>query len=306
MSAHNIRVTDGEKNRLDRFLAAMQGRGRSPNTLKAYRSDWEKFARWYAETNAEPFDLTRLASIDVADYRAFEQRRGRAAATINRRLAFLKRYARWGDREGELGAETASRIHEVDAVRRQRLAPRGLSTRETRALLKELELRGNPRDEAIVYTLLYTGLRVGELVHLKTSDVELSPQKGTMHVRGPHVKGGRERDVPVPVEARRRLDTYLVERDRGEGDRLFLGQRGPIHEDAVDRIIKKYAAFARLEGVSPHVLRHTFAYTYLERTENDLVGLAEILGHESLTTTLGYTRKTLGALQEQVEKVGFY
>lgn len=306
MLATSSVATDEEKDRLERFLKDLRARRMSGNTLKAYRLDWEQFARWYLETNGEPFDVTRLASIEVADYSSHEQRRGRAAATVNRRLAFLKRYASWANREGEISADAAVRIREIAPVRRQKLAPRGLTKREVRRLLKELEIRGHTRDEAIIYTFLYTGVRVGELVHLTTADVELSPQKGTLHIRGPHVKGGKERDVPIPVEARRRLGAYLEERGRASDPEVFLGQRGPIKEDAVDRIVKKYAAFARIEDVSPHTLRHTFAYGYLENTQNDLVGLAEILGHESLTTTQVYTQKTLSALQEQAEKVRYF
>lgn len=302
----NRSATEEEQDRLGRFLEALKARGSGENTLKAYRSDWEQFARWYLETNGEPFDLRRLASIDLVDYRSHEQRRGRAAATINRRLAFLKRYVGWADRKDETAPDVAARVGDVAPIGRQRLAPRGLAKPETRRLLRELELRGNPRDEAVIYTLLYTGLRVGELVHLTIADLELSPQKGTIHVRGPHVKGAKERSVPAPVQARRRIGAYLDER-RSEAElRVFLGQRGPIREDAVDRIVKKYAGFARIDGVSPHTLRHTFAYNYLENTQNDLVGLAKILGHESLTTTQVYTQKSLSALQEQVEKVGFY
>ncbi|MCZ7546761.1 MAG: tyrosine-type recombinase/integrase [Anaerolineae bacterium] len=58
--------------------------------------------------------------------------------------------------------------------------------------------------------------------------------------------------------------------------------------------------------MTPHVLRHTFAYAYLAKTGNDLVGLADILGHDNLATTQIYTQKPLGALQEEIEKVSFF
>jgi site-specific recombinase XerD len=118
-------------------------------------------------------------------------------------------------------------------------------------------------------------------------------------------QGGKQRQVPVPLEARKRLVAYLDTHPIGEGQ-LFLGQRGPLGEDAIARVIKKYAAWAQLESVTPHVLRHTFSYAYLDKTQNDLVGLADILSHDNLATTQIYTQKPLGALQDEIEKVEFY
>jgi len=68
----------------------------------------------------------------------------------------------------------------------------------------------------------------------------------------------------------------------------------------------KYGAWARLEGVTPHVLRHTFAYIYLENNNNDLVALADILGHSDLNSTRIYTKRRLRDLQEGAERVKFY
>ncbi|MBZ0301237.1 MAG: tyrosine-type recombinase/integrase [Anaerolineae bacterium] len=101
------------------------------------------------------------------------------------------------------------------------------------------------------------------------------------------------------------LAAYLDQHPTGKGI-LFLGQRGPLGEDAIGRIVGKYATWAKLEGVTPHTLRHTFSYNYLEKTGNDLVGLANILGHDNVTTTQIYTQKPLGALQDEIEKVQFF
>ena len=133
------------------------------------------------------------------------------------------------------------------ACRQQKLAPKALAQADVRRLLKEVELRADVRDQAILYTLLYTGLRVGELAHLRVEDVTLSERKGTIVVRGEHAKGGKQREVPVPHEARERLVAYLDQHPTGKGI-LFLGQRGPLGEDAVGRIVGKYATWAELRG----------------------------------------------------------
>jgi len=61
-----------------------------------------------------------------------------------------------------------------------------------------------------------------------------------------------------------------------------------------------------IDGLTPHVLRHTFAYAYLANNSNDLVGLADILGHTDLNTTQIYTKRRLSDLQDGVEQVRFY
>jgi len=69
--------------------------------------------------------------------------------------------------------------------------------------------------------------------------------------------------------------------------------------------VKKYGRFASVE-ITPHVLRHTFDYSYLENNQNDLVGLAKILGHDSVETTQIYTQKRLADLESAVENVKFF
>jgi integrase/recombinase XerC len=298
-------VTPAETQRADQFWEWLRERGRRSRTISAYQSDWREFASWYQQTNDEPFDLTRLTALDLNDYRSWGLAQQLAPSTINRRLGFLKHYASWGLEERIVDATIFRAIKAVALVRQQKLAPKALSQAEVRRLLKEVELRADARDQAILYTLLYTGLRVGELAHLQIEDVQLSERKGTIRVRGNHVKGGKQREVPVPREARQRLQTYLDQHPRAKGF-IFLGQRGALGEDAIGRIVAKYTTWAKLDGVTPHVLRHTFSYNYLEKTGNDLIGLANILGHDNVITTQIYTQKPLGALQDEIEKVQFF
>jgi len=301
----DVLATKEEQERLARFLQELQERGRSPRTLRAYQFDWSQFAGWYAEVNQEPFALERLAAMDVQDYISWGQQQGLKATTLNRRLAWLKQYATWGAQQKVVDAEMRRRIKAVPIQRKQQLAPHSLSSREARKLLKEVKVRGNPRDEAIISTLLYTGLRVGELVSLTMDDVTLSERKGTIQVRAEVAKGGKERAVPVPKKAREALQVYIGERPAEGNGALFMGRQGPLSTEGVAAVVAKYAAWSRLEGVTPHVLRHTFAYSYLENNNNDLVALADILGHSDLNTTRIYTKRRLSDLQEGAERVRF-
>jgi site-specific recombinase XerD len=288
------------------FLQQLQERGRSPRTLRAYELDWLQFATWYTEVNQEPFTLDRLAAMDVQDYITWGQQQGLKAATLNRRLAWLKQYVAWGEGRGAVNPEMRKRIKAIPIQRKQQLAPRSLTPAEARKLLKEVKVRGNPRDEAIISTLLYTGLRVGELVSLKLDDVTLSERKGIIHVRAEVAKGGKERVVPVSKNAREALKEYMEERPEESNGALFIGRQGPLSVEGVAAVVDKYAAWSRLEGVTPHILRHTFAYSYLENNNNDLVALADILGHSDLNTTRIYTKRRLSDLQAGAERVQFF
>lgn len=301
-----MKATVEENIRFDHFLQELRERGRSPSTMRAYQFDWSQFATWYADVNQEPFSLERLAAMDVQDYIAWGRQQGLKATTLNRRLAWLKRYATWGEQQGVVNSKMRRRIKAIPIQRKQQLAPRSLSPREARKLLKEVKVRGNSRDEAIISILLYTGLRVGELVSLKVEDVALTERKGVIRVRAEVAKGGKEREVPVPKKAREAFKAYLEERPLKSSGALFMGRQGALSAEGVAAVVAKYAEWSRLEGVTPHILRHTFAYSYLENNNNDLVALADILGHSDLNTTRIYTRRRLSDLQEGAERVKFF
>jgi site-specific recombinase XerD len=110
-----------------------------------------------------------------------------------------------------------------------------------------------------------TGLRVGELAQLTLGDIELSLRKGLVTVRsGKRVK---YRQVPLNVDARRALEEYLPVRPSGEGECLFIGQRGGgLTPPAIWRVVKRYGKHAGL-AISPHTLRHTFG-TRLARSKD--------------------------------------
>jgi len=297
-------ITPSEQAQFDQFLQQLIELGRSANTLRAYRLDWQQFAVWFTKTNGEPFQLPHLTTLDVQDYLTQGKKAGLKPSTLNRRLGLMKQYVRWGEENGLLSTEQRKRILKIGIIKKQSLAPQSLNSQDVRKLLKAVEFGENLRDRAIIYTLLYTGLRVGELVALTREDLRLSERKGIIVVRAAVAKGGKERQVPVSKIAREALSAYIATVE--PSDRLFVGRQGALSEAGVAAIVGKYASSANLNDVSPHVLRHTFAYTYLAQNSNDLVALADILGHSSLTTTQIYTKRRLDDLQAGVEQIHFF
>ncbi len=286
------------------FLDDLQARGRSERTCEEYTSDWRNYSRWFYDANGERFQIGKITELDVKDFKRSCQAHSHTSATINRRLVFLKSYCRFAADRKQLSGDTLRTIERVPLIKRQSLAPRSLTRPQIRKYLREVEKRAPVRDQALIKLLLYTGIRAGEVARLELADLQVSPRKGTLMVRSAVAKRAKERAVPIPLEARQILSDYLSDR-RSKSSYVFAGQRGSLTVDGVAWIVKKYGRFASVE-ITPHVLRHTFAYSYLENNQNDLVGLAKILGHDSVETTQIYTQKRLADLETAVENVKFY
>jgi integrase/recombinase XerC len=148
--------------------------------------------------------------------------------------------------------------------------------------------------------LRHTGIRVGELCELRLGDIDISERKGTLTVqRG---KGMKHRTIPLNIDVRHAIAVYLLVRPKTGDDHLFLGQRGPLKEQAVEIIVEKYARLAGLEDVSPHTLRHSFAKQLLNAGE-DLTTVAALLGHENINTTAVYLTPSTRDLEQAVAKL---
>ena len=276
---------------IDRFVDAVWLEdGLSANTLAAYRRDLEALAAWLSQTSG--ISLNAVQELHLQAY--FAARHSLSKATsANRRLTVFKRYYHWALRE---------RIVELDPTLRMLAAkqalrvPKTLSEDQVDALLSAPDANTalGLRDKAMLELLYASGLRVTELVKLKTLHVSLN--EGVLRIMG---KGSKERLVPFGDLARDSLLAYM-QNARGallgtkQTDDLFVTSSGPKAGTAMSRImfwqlIKKYAVLSGITApLSPHTLRHAFA-THLLNHGADLRSVQVLLGHADISTTTIYT-----------------
>jgi len=286
------------------FLASLARDDLAPATLRGYRYDLRHFLAWHRTVQDSPFTIEGLAEYELIAYRQHMVAAGRRPATINRRLDALRRLCRWARGTGPLRADAAGNVRPMRTIRNRQ--PVGLTDVEIHALLRAAGASSHglaARNYALVQLMLQAGLRVGEVAALKVSDVTTNNRSGSVRIR--QGKGLKARDVPLNATARRALKQHLDHRQPSQDAPLFISSREtamPVR--TIQSVIASIARRARLKrvAVSAHTLRHTFALGYLRDNPGKLLELAGLLGHESLDTTVVYTRPSRDDLAADLER----
>ncbi len=280
---------------LKRYLEHLKTTGRKDLTLESYASAYRAFEKFMATT---PIEST--TGLDLRAWKSWMLKEGRAAGTINQRLIAMKAFFRWATEQGDVREEQLASIRAVPEIPITALGVRTLEPDLLRRFLRTVEVDCTKRDRAIVY-LLYSGLRESEVVGLTVRDLTLNTHRGSVLIRGEHVKRSSQREVPLGRQARVYLLDHLEEKQ--PTDQVFVGERGPLTTDGIYKVVSKLGMKAGVE-ISPHQLRHEFSRRFLETNQNDLKGLQTLLGHSNIEITARhYARKRLSDLQVQVEKL---
>ena len=272
---------------IDRFVDAIWiEQGLAANTLAAYRRDLTLLADWLGREAGR--SLIDASETDLRRY-ALARHAGSAPTSTNRRLTVFKRFFRWAVRERIVEADPTLKL---DSARQPLRVPKTLSEAQVEALLAAPDV-ATPlglRDRAMLELLYASGLRVSELVSLKT--VHVSFVECALRVTG---KGAKERLVPFGEEALVWIERYSAEArpailGRRTSDALFVtGLGGPMTRQMFWKLLRALAVRAGIVApLSPHTLRHAFA-THLLNHGADLRAVQMLLGHADISTTTIYT-----------------
>ncbi|MCG8586386.1 MAG: tyrosine recombinase XerC [Pirellulales bacterium] len=292
---------------IDQFLEYLRvERNASDLTIKSYREDLELLTEWLSgEDGTQPVPHPReLKTGDLRKFVAALHDAGYAKSTVARKLASLRSFFRFGQREGWCTSNPAKPLRNP---RKTRTLPHFLADGDLGRLLTAPPANTPPglRDRAILETMYSAGLRVSELVGINDGDLDLA--QGIVRVRG---KGRRERMAHVGSYATAALKAWLAVRKLAATERknpreapVFTNKFGTrISTRSVARMLEKYLKEAGLDQrTSPHTLRHSFA-THLMDRGADIRSVQELLGHKSLVTTQIYTHVSTAGLKEVYEQ----
>ncbi len=277
----------GLRSIVEEYRAALRVAGRSPRTIRWYGDQLEEFTRFLERDGVRATLADLQAPVARRWLLALQAGRSRplAPASLAGRVRTLRAFGSWIAREFEL---TANPLQGLPFPRVPQLLLPSLREADVRALLQATSLGDQPdRDRAIVMLLLDTGLRLSEAAGLRVGEVDLVEGRAT--VMG---KGARQRVVPIGRRTRQALRRILALRGEVEpSEALFLGVDGqPLSAHGIQQLFRRLARRAEIGGkCSPHIMRHTFARTFL-RNGGDVFSLQRILGHSpsSLQVTRRY------------------
>jgi integrase/recombinase XerD len=279
---------------IEEFLSWMVAeKGRSANTIAAYRRDLAAYSEWLAANSATVLDVTHQQLVDFVGERRAS---GAATSSIARQLAAVRMLHRYLSIEGERRDDPAA---ELEGVRVPSGIPKPLTEAQVTSLLDSVLVTEpiHRRDLALIELLYATGARISEAVGLSIGEIDMDARLVRLYG-----KGAKERIVPFGSTAAAALDDWFSPsgramvvpaqwRSRDDAEAVFLNTRGGrLTRQAAWQVIKKYGTRAGIgDELSPHVLRHSCA-THLLDHGADLRVVQEMLGHASISTTQIYTK----------------
>ena len=280
-----------------RFEEQLRAEGKSSITREVYIRDLELLRRWLGQGTAidgiTPHKLTRFINSPV-----FSHTKGtpKAAVSMNRSKSAIRTFFQFTVDAGYVKQNPARLIR---LARTQPKPPRPMSNVDVKKLFAVLRKDRSPiarRDEVMFTLMLGTGIRLGSLVGLSVSDVDLA--SGTLRIQA---KGGIEQVVYLPPAIRKQLQRYVKGLD--DSTALFQTQASRrLQSRQIQLRFSKWLRQAGLTGHTVHSLRHTFG-TRLYQQTRDLRLVQHALGHRHVSTTEVYTGINDGRLRRELRHV---
>lgn len=274
-------------NKLDKFIKMQHEENLKSKTINQYISDINKFYDFIKLTEDKLFqDLSdEEIKIQVDKYIKYLEKQRYKPTTINGKIITINKYLKF------LGLEHRGKYVKVQ---KKVYIDNVITEGEYKRILEQCKC--NFRDRVIIMTLANTGLRISELLSLKVSDIN----KKSIYIKG---KGDKYREIFLTSQLKEVLNKYIKEyRKDTDKELLFTGNRGALKRQAVNKMLLKYAknGHVKKEKAHPHSLRHWFGKRLAEKgTSLDVI--QTYLGHENISTTAIYTKRTKEELERNLE-----
>ena len=276
----------------DQFLSFLKNEKRySPLTLTAYKTDLEQFSSFLADS----YEINNISEVEHQMIRSWIVsliEKEISNRSVNRKISSLKSYYKFLIRQDIVESNPMQKIISPKSSKR---LPVFVEKKSMSSLFDEIEYEAGyegVRDKLMLELFYCTGIRLSEMINLKSNDCSMS--NNTIKVIG---KGNKERVLPLSKELSGLISAYLE--DYQVNDWLFLTKkRKKMYPKLVYRIVYSYLSkVTTLKKKSPHVLRHTFA-THMLNNGADLNAIKEFLGHSNLSATQVYTHNSIQKLSD--------
>lgn len=281
-----LNVSEKYRNELPRimldFLDYCEGKRKSEHTIKNYALDLRKWFKFQFKDNLliteDNISKLKLKDLDIF----IASLRDMSTNTVRRNIASIKSFYRYLNKYELVINNIATHIESPDLEER---SPKYLEVNEIKKLINivdKMNGRYIERDKAIITTFVTTGLRLSELVNIKTTDIK----NGMLTVIG---KGNKQRNIPLAQKTQKVIKDYLKIRKNMDGQVLFVTERNTkFNSTAMGNLVKKYLVKAGFKDYSTHKLRHSAATMWHDKG-NDITKIQELLGHSRIDTTMIYT-----------------
>ena len=271
----------------------------SANTVQAYLRDIRHFADFVSGRGIG--DVSDASNAEVVAYLMNLKTAGRSRSTVNRKLASIRIYFDFLQKEGLVKTNPADDIKSPKIEKRE---IEFLSIEEIERLMSLPDrTQKGMRDRAILELLYATGIRASEIIQMKTGDVNL--RMGFIKCDGQHSKA---RIIPMGRLCRKAMEDYMLSiRDkmlRGrEHDALFVNYMGePMTRQGLWKVMKEYGEMAGLAiSLTPQIIRNSFAVHMLQNGA-DVKSLQELMGHDDIAATQAYLAVTKNRIKDVYDK----
>lgn len=261
MNKHSSEATPLIQN----FCHWLQEQKKSPNTIKTYKREMEKYQEWLQERGT---GIGQLKKVDIQSYMYYLEEQKKSVTTIDKTAGVIRTFAKY------LGKPELTFGLEIQPVEKNNHIE-SLTPKEYNELIKSVKEDESSRNTAIVYVLLHTGIRVSELCSLDRTHINLENHELVID------KDEDTRVIPLSTEAREYLKVYLESHTH---EAVFVsnntGER--LSERAIQYMLKKY-------NVSPQILRHTFCQRLID-SDVDVETVSRLAGHKDINVTKKYVK----------------